>query len=37
MANARKYDYMRPVMRTINPIRWMPKRKPRNREKKKEG
>ena len=37
MANVRKYGYMRPVKRIYNPIRWTPKRKNRNREKKKEA
>ena len=37
MANVRKYGLMRPVKRIYNPIRWTPKRKNRNREKKKEA
>ena len=37
MANTRKYGYVKPIKRNVNPIRWVPKGKPRNRERNKGG
>lgn len=33
MANTRKYGYMKSVKRNVNPIRWAPKPKQRERKK----
>lgn len=33
MANTRKYGYFKPVKKGVNPIRWVPKPKQRERKK----